>query len=138
MKKVLFIVLALVAVNLAQVHGVVLSTVALNSATNTSTAFAVHDSCQISVQAVDSLCAAVWLYESSDKVNYVLQSARIDSVKFTGGGIVGYRLNSHIKAGTKWVKVRLIGFSAGNSVEASTADLTKVSYKDFRKSQNNY
>lgn len=138
MKKVLFIVLALVAVNFAQVHNNVLSTVALNSATNTSTAFTVHDSCQISVQAVDSLCAAVWLLESSDGTNYVLQSAKVDSINFAGGGIIGYRLNSYLKPGIKSVKVRLVGYATGNSVAASTTDLTKIYYKDFRKTTNNY
>lgn len=72
MQKVLFIVLVLVAVNFAQVHSNVLSTVAVNSATNTSSAFTVHDSCQISIQSVDSLCAAVWLLESSDGTNFVV------------------------------------------------------------------
>jgi hypothetical protein len=97
-----------------------------------------HDSSSVIVQSVDSLCAAVWLLESADGVNYKLQSARIDSLNFTGGGIKGYRLQSYVQPGTKYIKVRLVGFSAGNSHVASTADLTKVYYKDHQSKRSNY
>lgn len=138
MKKVFLLVCLLAVFTFGQKVSNVLSVVAVNSATNTSSAFVVHDSAKVVVQSVDSLCAAVWLLESMDGVNYKLQAARIDSIKFAGGGIQGYRLNSYNTPGVKYVKVRLIGFSAGNSYVASTTDLTKIWYKDFKETVSNY